>query len=1184
MTTLKNLQERQWYNLSTREVTQRLESDLDTGLTPAEVEKKQRQFGPNQLTGKQGKSAWLKYLEQFNEPLLYILLAAGTVTAFLQEWVDSGVIFAVVLLNATISFVQESKAEGALAALSASVTTDATVIRNGRQESVPSSEVVIGDLVLLTSGDKVPADLRLVKVRNLQVDESGLTGESVPVEKDIQPIASETPLAERTSMAYAGSLVTSGQGRGLVVAIANATEAGRISQLMQQSPNLKTPLTRKLDKFSKTLLYIVLGLTTLMFVVSVAQGESWAEGFITAVAFAVAAIPEGLPAIVTITLAIGVSRMAQRHVIIRRLPAVETLGSTTVICSDKTGTLTQNQMMVQGIYAGDRRYSTTGAGYDPDGDVLLDDQPVDLRTAPALHECLRAGLLCNDCHLQEQDGEYGIAGDPTEGALIVAAHKVGLTRQALEQAMPRLDVIPFESQFQYMATLHQTHSDQLIYIKGSTEAILKRCDQMLDAEGNLAPLDRDRIEGKANAMARQGLRVLAFAKKIVAADQQSLDHPDLNQGLVFLGLQGMIDPPRPEAIAAVRACQSARIQVKMITGDHALTATAIARMMKLNQGKEAQAYTGQELAQMNNQELAAAAEASAVFARVAPEQKLRLVEALQSKGEIVAMTGDGVNDAPALKQADLGIAMGVTGTEVAKEAGEMILTDDNFASIKSAIEEGRTVYQNLLKAIAFTLPTNGGEALTILVGVLLGTALPILPLQILWINMVSSIALTAPLAFEPKSNNVMYLPPRNPGEPLLSANLLRRIGIISVFNLIAVFGTFLWAQQTTGNTALARTMAVDTLIAAETFYLLSISQFIPSVIARLRGKTEPIAYAPAIGIIAIVILQTLFSQWSVMNQLFQTVPVTVTQELISIGAGLPVILVCLLLERFGPITGPRLPASQAPRVVAVEETISGHIVVAGYGRVGQTLVRLLRSQGYEVLVIDNHEANTQALRQKKIPYLYGDATSELVLQKAHLSRAVALVIALPDPLASRLALQRALILAPELDVTVRAHDNREIETLYQLGAREVVQPEFEASLEIGAHVLLSLGEGPVSKIQQLLNAYRVDRYRAILPEHRDSLANSELDAMVVGELEGAWYDLKNGSPLIGLTLARADIRRLTGGTVIAIRRGKQVNRYPGLEVVLAAGDRLLVIGSTEQRTAFEELLTGKTQPQAESIH
>lgn len=686
-----------------------------------------------------------------------------------------------------------------------------------------------------------------------------------------------------------------------MVAIADATETGRISRLMEQSTDVETPLTRKIAKFSKKLLYVVLGLAVLTFVVALPQRESWVEVFTTTVAFAVAAIPEGLPAIVTITLAIGVSRLARRHAIIRKLPAVETLGSTTVICSDKTGTLTENQMTVQAIYAGNQRYTVSGVGYDPDGEILLDDQPVDQNNTPALQECLRAGLLCNDSHLQEQDGQYGVVGDPTEGGLMVAAQKAGLTRQALAAQMPQLDVIPFESQFQYMATLHQTDSDNLIYVKGSTEAILKRCQQMLNAQGQLAPIDSAQVEYKADAMARQGLRVLAFAKKPVAVDQHSLDRSDIEQGLIFLGLQGMIDPPRTAAIAAVRACQSAGIQVKMITGDHPSTATAIARMMKLSQRSEVLSFTGQELGRMNKKELAEAAEAGVVFARVAPEQKLRLVEALQSKGEIVAMTGDGVNDAPALKQADLGIAMGITGTEVAKEAASMILTDDNFASIEAAVEEGRTVYQNLLKAIAFTLPTNGGESLTILVGVLLGTALPILPLQILWINMVSSIALTAPLAFEPKPKDVMHSPPRNPNEPLLSAALLRRILAISIFNLIAVFGTFTWIQQTGGNMDLARTMAVDTLIAAETFYLLSISQFLPSVFAKLRGKTESIAYVPAIGIVCIVILQWLFSQWSLMNQLFQTVPVTFAQEAISIGAGLPVIVVVLLLERFDPI-------------------------------------------------------------------------------------------------------------------------------------------------------------------------------------------------------------------------------------------------------------------------------------------
>lgn len=908
-TTTKNLPQPQWHSLPVPEVAQRLESNLETGLTLTQAEERHTRFGSNQLVGKPRKSAWMRFLLQFNQPLLYILLAAGVITAFLREWVDSGVIFAVTIINAIIGFVQESKAENALAALAASVSTEATVLRDLQMMRLPSNQIVPGDLVWLAAGDKVPADLRLIDVSNLTVDESGLTGESIPVEKDTQLLDSETALAERANMAYAGSLVASGQGQGMVVAIANATETGRISQMMEQSTDTQTPITRKINKFSHKLLYVVLGLAVVVFVAGLSRTQSWVDAFIATVAFAVAAIPEGLPAIVTITLSIGVSRLARRNAIMRKLAAVETLGSTTVICSDKTGTLTENQMTVQGIYAGNQRYSVTGTGYDPDGEILQDDQPVDLANAPVLEECLRAGLLCNDSHLQEQDGQYTIVGDPTEGALVVVAQKAGLTRAFAEAQMPRLAVIPFESQFQYMATLHQTGSGNTIYVKGSMEAIFKRCDwakptlrdRKLNAQGQLEPLDRDQIERKAEAVAKQGLRILAFAKKSVPADQQSLDHFDLNRGLILLGLQGMIDPPRKAAISAVRACQSAGIQVKMITGDHPLTATAIARMMKLSQGAEVISFTGQELGRMNKQELAEAAESGVVFARVAPEQKLQLVRALQSKGEIVAMTGDGVNDAPALKQAELGIAMGITGTEVAKEAASMILTDDNFASIAAAVEEGRTVYQNLLKAIGFTLPTNGGEALIILVGVLLGTVLPILPLQILWVNMVSSITLTAPLAFEPKSGDVMQLPPRNPNEPLLTARLARRIIIISLFNLIAVFGTFIWIRQTTDNIDLARTMVVDTLIAAETFYLLSISQFIPSVFARLRGKTESIAYAPAIGIICIVILQTLFSQWSLMNQLFQTVPLTVAQEAISIGASLPIIIIVLLLERFDPV-------------------------------------------------------------------------------------------------------------------------------------------------------------------------------------------------------------------------------------------------------------------------------------------
>lgn len=901
-TLTKNSTPQQWHSLPAAETAQLLDTNLKTGLTIADADRRRAQFGANQLVGKPGKSAWLRFLLQFNQPLLYILLAAGTITAFLQEWVDSGVIFGVTIINAIIGFIQESKAEGAIAALAKSVTTETTLLRDGQTQRIPAEQLVPGDLVQLAAGDKIPADLRLIAVNNLTVDESGLTGESVPVQKNTAPLAATTELAERTSMAYMGSLVTSGQGQGLVVAIASATETGRISQLMEQSADIETPITRKLGKFSKNLLYIILGLSVLNFVVALRQNESLVEVFTTTVAFAVAAIPEGLPAIVTITLAIGVSRLAKRNAIVRKLAAVETLGSTTVICSDKTGTLTENQMTVQAIYAGDRDYTVTGVGYAPDGEVLSADRPIDLNTTPALNQCLTAGQLCNDSHLQSQAGQYTIVGDPTEAALIVVAQKAGLNRQDLDSQLPRLDTIPFESEFQYMATLHQTTSNELsIYVKGSIESILQRCDRLLDDRGQFVTLDRAKIERKVDEMAQQGLRVLAFATKSVATVPQPLAHSDIDRGLVFLGLQGMIDPPRTAAITAIRACQSAGIQVKMITGDHILTATAIARMMKLSQQSELASYTGQALSQMNEREFAEAANTGVVFARVAPEQKLRLVEALQAKGAIVAMTGDGVNDAPALKQADLGIAMGITGTEVAKEAAAMILTDDNFASIAAAVEEGRTVYQNLLRAIAFALPVNGGEGLTILAGVLLGTALPILPLQILWINMVSATALTIPLAFEPKSKDVMKLPPRNPNEPLLTPRLLRRIAIISVFNVIAVFGSFEWAQLTIGNIALSRTMAVNTLISAEAFYLLSITQFVPSLFAKIRDRHRQIAYIPAIGIAAILVLQWLFVEWSVMNQLFQTVPLSFDRAAISVVVSLPIVIIVKLLDRFDPI-------------------------------------------------------------------------------------------------------------------------------------------------------------------------------------------------------------------------------------------------------------------------------------------
>ncbi len=906
-----------WHALPEEQAIQKLLGEdlslptlLEKGLSQAEVEQRQKQYGPNELKAKAATPAWVKFLQQFNQSLLYILMVAGAVKAFLGSWRNAIVIWAVVVINALISYIQEAKAEEAIAALAKSVVTEVTVLREGQKVRLPSRELVPGDVVLLSSGDRVPADLRLVSVRNLQVDESALTGESVPVEKRLGSLPEDTPLADRQNMAYAGSFVTFGQGAGVVVAIGNQTQTGRISKLIEEGGSLQTPLTRKFEAFSLTLLKIILTLAAITFLVGLVQGQSAASVFEAAVALAVSAIPEGLPAVVTVTLAIGVSRMARRHAIIRKLPAVETLGSATVICSDKTGTLTENQMTVQAIYAGSRLYRVTGSGYSPQGQILPqeDDSPVEVRQSPALEACLVAGCLCNDTRLQAKDnGQWEVVGDPTEAALLVAAQKGGLDREDLQRRRPRLDSIPFESEFQYMATLHRLGpGEHCIYVKGSVEALLPRCGSQMGSQGEMQPLEAERIRQQVEVLARQGLRVLAFAQKTVPSSQTQVDHSDLQEGLIFLGLQGMIDPPRPEAIAAVRSCQTAGIQVKMITGDHVLTAQAIAEQMGLGGGKPVKAYSGRDLEQLGPEEFVTAANEGSVFARVVPEQKLRLVEALQSRGQIVAMTGDGVNDAPALKQADVGIAMGRGGTEVAKAAADMILTDDNFASIEAAVEEGRTVYNNLLKAIAFILPVNGGESMTLLLSVLLNRELPILAIQVLWLNMINSITMTVPLSFEPTTGREMTQPPRDPDANLLSPRLLQRILLVSVFNWILIFGVFEYIEQTTGNLDLARSMAIQALVIGRIFYLLSLSQAIPTLLGRGRAsqldRHERLmdTAAIAIGIGAAILLQILFSQWGVMNALFNTAPLSWNQWGFCLLVSLPMVGVAVLANRLDP--------------------------------------------------------------------------------------------------------------------------------------------------------------------------------------------------------------------------------------------------------------------------------------------
>ncbi|MCX7088359.1 MAG: HAD-IC family P-type ATPase, partial [Methylococcales bacterium] len=813
-----------WYAVSPADALQALQVASEQGLDAAEVLRRRENVGVNTLTPRAGKSPLLLFLAQFNQSLVYILLVAGTVTAFLQEWVDSGVIFGVVLLNAIIGFIQERHALQAIAALASVLNSSVLVLRNGQKRTLDATELVPGDIVFLQSGDKVPADLRLLTVRELQIDESALTGESVPVQKNTATVAMDTLLADRVTMAYSSTLVTYGAAMGLVVETGDRTEIGCINKLIAAVTDLDTPLTLKIAQFSQWLLWIIIVFAVATFCVGWWRGESALDMFMASVALAVGAIPEGLPAALTITLSIGVSRMAKRNAIIRKLPAVETLGSTTVICSDKTGTLTQNQMTVQCIIAGDEQFEVSGSGYIPTGAFSLNQQPVVVTQHHALMECLKAGLLCNDARLLENAGEWCIEGDPTEGALLVAAHKATLYPPQVNGHHPRLDTLPFEAQHQFMATLHHNHALDVhqIYLKGSVESILPRCVNAFDAQLSLSTLNVSAIQQQVEALARQGLRVLAFARGDHGLNDTTVEHEEVRGGLTFIGLQAMIDPARPEAMAAVAACQAAGIRVKMITGDHPGTARAIAiKLGLLRAGRlhrlfaipvQGRVISGSDLAQLSVEDMIPLVDDCDVFARITPEQKLRLVQALQAKGHVVAMTGDGVNDAPALRQANIGVAMGKGGTEVAKEAAAMVLTDDNFATIEAAVEEGRAVFDNLIKFIAWTLPTNLGEGLMIAVAVFAGVALPITPVQILWINMSTAVLLGLMLSFEAKEPGLMQQKPRSPAQPILTRRLTLRIFLVGLLLLTGSFGLFEWELSHGEPLSAARTVAVNVFV------------------------------------------------------------------------------------------------------------------------------------------------------------------------------------------------------------------------------------------------------------------------------------------------------------------------------------------------------------------------------------
>src|SRR5215468_1534703 len=870
-----------WHALSVDEVVRRLTTDTTRGLDAAEAARRLQQYGPNRLPEGKKRGPFMRFLSQFNNILVYVLLAAGFTKLMLSLWVDAAIILAVVVLNALLGFLQEGKAEKALDSIRNMLSAEARTVRNGDARMISADTLVPGDVVLLESGDKVPADLRLADVKNLRTEEAALTGESVPADKTTDPVSAQATVGDRESMAFSGTMAVSGRAAGIVVATGSDTELGRINQLLAGVSALETPLLRQIKKFGYAITAVIGVVSVLVF----SYGHwltdmSFVEIFQAVVGIAVSVIPEGLPAIITITLAIGVQRMAQRNAIIRRLPAVETLGSVSRICSDKTGTLTLMEMMVVSALTAEAEYQVSGDGYAPEGQITRQGQPVG--PDPVLKLFGRVSALCNDAELFQQDGAWKVEGDPTEGALYPFATKLGLDRQTEQAAYPRIDAIPFESEHKFMSTLHRTADGvEVLLVKGAPEVILEHCDRQQMAGGAPVPIDRSRFLAASDKLAGQGERVLGLAwLERPGVEAGRLCPADLPTNLVLLGLIGLLDPPRKEAIEAVTECHGGGIRVTMITGDHKITAAAIAKMLGIGDGVKA--ITGTEIEAMDTAALQERVRDVDVFARASPEHKLRLVKAIQANRQIVAMTGDGVNDAPALKKADIGVAMGIKGTEVTKEAAEMVLADDNFASITAAVREGRTVYNNIEKAILHMLPTNVAQGLVIMAAILVGFTAPITAPQILWVNMVTSVALALVLSFEPHELDVMRRLPRAVDRPILTGFGIWRILFVGTTLLAYTLAAFFWIKSQDASDALARTVAVNAITIGQVFYLLNSRYLIDSSLSIQAHRGNP--YLP-LGIGAVVVLQMLFTYAPPLQALFDTeaVPVRIWPWLVLGG-------------------------------------------------------------------------------------------------------------------------------------------------------------------------------------------------------------------------------------------------------------------------------------------------------------
>ena len=859
------------------------------GLDAAEVSARRARWGANRLPGAARRPAWRRFLLQFHNPLIYVLLAAGTVTLALGGTVDALVILAVVLVNALIGHVQEGRAEQALEAVRSMLPSRTTVLRGGERALIDACDLVPGDLVLLEAGDQVPADLRLVEARNLRCIEAALTGESAPVAKALEAVEAGAALGDRTCMCYAGTLVGWGQARGLVVATGTRTEIGRIGALVSEVQGVVTPLTRRLDQFARqvTGFILVTALITLVYGHYVARMPLY-DLFLAVVGLAVAAIPEGMPAVVTIILAVGTRVLARNRAIVRRLPAVETLGSVSVICTDKTGTLTKNEMTAVRLVLADRELTVSGVGYAPVGGFHLGAEVVNIETSQDVMDLLRCGLLCNDARvLQDASGDWTLVGDPTEGALVTLAHKAALTAADVQKQWPRVDMIPFASERRFMATLHHDHNGhQVLLLKGAPERVLAMCATQAGAR----PLDVGYWEAAVARAADAGERVLALARAPGNGAMQALADSDLGVRFEMLGLVGLMDPPRDEAITAVEQCRAAGIRVKMVTGDHAATAASIGARLGLRAGA---VLTGAVIERLDEQELRARANETDVIARASPEHKLRLVAALQAHGHLVAMTGDGVNDAPALKAADIGVGMGGKGTDAAREAADLVLTDDNFATIARAVCEGRVIYDNIKKSIMFILPTGGGEAGVILLAILAGLPLPVTAGQILWVNTVTAITLGLALAFEPAEHDVMARAPRAAREPLITRLLAVRILFVMGLMVAAAFAIFHWELDRGRSLAASRTAAVNTIVFCEMFYLFNVRHFTAHAFHGeiLRGNPQ----APLmVGLL--VVLQLAFSYAPPLQSLFHTASLDVAAWAAIVSAG-GLVFLCVEAEK-----------------------------------------------------------------------------------------------------------------------------------------------------------------------------------------------------------------------------------------------------------------------------------------------